>query len=56
MEDTRVAQPTPASADEKAAMKRALEKEKPNEFFDRLLRENNASRTDASVDRRTLRK
>jgi len=55
-DNTSINTPTPASATEKEALKRALEKERPTEFFDRLLRENNASRVNASVDRRKLRK
>lgn len=48
-------QPTPASDDEKAAMTRALLKEKSTELFDRLLRENDASRAGASLSRRKRR-
>jgi len=48
-------QPTPASDDEKAAMTRALLKENSTALFDRLLRENDASRVDASLSRRKRR-
>jgi hypothetical protein len=48
-------QPTPASDDEKAAMKRALVSVEPKELFDRLLRENEASRINASLNRRKQR-
>lgn len=47
--------PTPASEDEKAAMKRVLSKESPNELFERLTRENDTSRSDASLSRQTRR-
>jgi hypothetical protein len=48
-------QPTPASDDERAVMKRALVSEKPKELFDRLLRENEALRINASSSRRKQR-
>ncbi len=54
-DNARLPQPTPASDEEKAAMTRALCKENPTELFDRLLRENDASRVDASLSRRKRR-
>ena len=54
-DNSPVTRPTPASDDEKAAMKRALVKEKSSELFERLLRENDASRSDASLSRRKRR-
>lgn len=55
VDNARATGPTPASDDEKAAMKRALEKEKPEELFDRLLQENNVARAGTSVERRNRR-
>ena len=49
------AKPTPASEDEKAAMTRALIGQKPADLFDRLERENDASRAGASLTRRKRR-
>lgn len=54
-DNSRSPQPTPASNDEKAAMTRALLKETTTELFDRLLRENDASRASASLSRRKRR-
>lgn len=48
--------PTPPSDDEKAAMERALANERPSELFERLERENSASRNGASLDRRGARR
>jgi hypothetical protein len=47
--------PLPASEEEKEAMKRALSKEKPSELFKRLQRENDTSRSNASLSRRMRR-
>lgn len=49
-------QPTEASDDEKAAMQRALQQERPSDLFERLQRENAASRGGTADDRRTGRK
>lgn len=54
-DDIQMPRPTPASNDEKAAMTRALFEENPTELFDRLLRENEASRSDAWLSRRSRR-
>ena len=50
-----MSRPTSASDYEKAAMTRALVKENSTELFDRLLRENEASRSDVSLSRRKRR-
>ena len=54
-DNSQPSQPTPASDDEKAAMTRALSTENSTELFDRLLRENDASRVNASLSRRKRR-
>lgn len=48
--------PTPPSDDEKAAMERALMKEQPGDLYERLERENAASRSGTANDRRTGRR
>jgi len=48
-------QPTPASEEEKAAMDRALAKEESRDLFDRLEKENDASRSSADLNRRKRR-
>lgn len=53
--NSQVPRSTPASDDEKAAMTRALAREDSTELFDRLLRENEASRLNASLSRRKRR-
>jgi len=54
-DNSQTARPTPASDDEKAAMERALAKERPSDLFDRLEKENDAARSSADLDRRKRR-
>lgn len=54
-DNSQTAGPTPASDDEKAAMERALAKERPSDLFDRLERENDASRSSVDLNRRKRR-
>lgn len=49
-------QPSESSDGEKAAMQRALQQERAGDLFDRLERENAASRGGTANDRRTGRK
>jgi hypothetical protein len=44
---------TAASSDERAAIKRALERESANSFYERLLRENATSRANELLRQRT---
>jgi hypothetical protein len=54
-DNSLVNEPPPASEHEKAAMTRALSKGNSTELFDRLLRENDASKIHASLSRRKRR-